>query len=44
MDEEGSFPLEIGFITSAGLVFDHIMLDVLCLFFNDFYIKNRIHG
>lgn len=41
MDEEGSFPLGIGFITSAGLVFDHIISDVLCLFFNDFYIKSN---
>lgn len=44
MDEEGSFPLGIGFITSAGLVFDHIISDVLCLFFNDFFIRNLIHS
>lgn len=44
MDEDGSFPLGIGFIPFPGLVFDHIISDVLCLFFNDSYIKNLINS
>lgn len=44
MDEDGSFPPGLGFITSAARVFDHIPSGVLAMFPRIFTAKNPIHA